>query len=83
MTEEIKMEKVESSSLEAYGWSTKSNIMRVRFKGGAEYDYEPVPAVLWTQFRTAESKGKFFFKNIRHNKNIVCKKIKDKDNADV
>lgn len=71
--ENIKMIKVESSSIEAMGW--QDNILRIRFKGGATYDYEPFSSSNWVKICAAKSTGKFFYANIRHNKNIVCTQI--------
>lgn len=88
MTKDFEMIEVESSSIEAIGW--KENELRVRFKdkksgkkkGGALYGYTPFSFLAWTDFKKAESTGKFFFANIRHNKEITCTKIKEKDNVD-
>ena len=79
MTDNFKMTDVESSSIEAIGF--EAGTLRVRFKGGALYEYTPFSCLEWPNFREAESIGKFFYKNIRHNKNIICTKIKGKDNA--
>lgn len=75
----MKMEKVKSSSIEAIGW--EDDALRIEFKGGAMYEYKPFLSEDWEKFRVAESTGKYFYANIRHNKNISCKKIRGKENV--
>jgi hypothetical protein len=36
-----------------------------RFKGGNEYAYDAVPQQVYDEFMQAESKGKFFMRNIK------------------
>lgn len=81
MTKDFEMIKVESSSLEAIGWMAEE--LRVKFLKGGLYSYKPFASLAWVDFKNAESKGKFFYKNIRHNKEITCTKIKGKDDVNI
>jgi hypothetical protein len=38
--------------------------MTVKFKNGTEYQYKDVPHKVYTQFRMAESQGKYFTSEI-------------------
>jgi len=53
----------------------KDNKCRVQFKNLSMFEYEPISEELWLQFLAAKSKGEFFSKHIRNNKNIKAKQI--------
>jgi hypothetical protein len=73
----MEMIKVDSSQIEEIGFDPETKIMNVMFKGGAVYEYYDFSDKFFEEFLKAKSKGKFFFKNVRLNKEIVYKKIKD------
>lgn len=69
---------VESSQIESIGYKIDSETLEIEFKGGAVYEYYKIPPALHVKLMSAESKGSFFFKNIKLNKEIEYKKIRDK-----
>lgn len=69
----IKNEKIEgtkilnevvSSNLTRSEYDTETKKMIVEFKSGYKYEYSDVPHKTYTQFRNAESQGKFFSSKI-------------------
>lgn len=66
--EEIKgtkiINEINSSNLSKTEYDTESKKLIVEFKNGIKYEYSEVPHQLYTQFRNAESQGKFFISNI-------------------
>lgn len=54
---------VESSNIKAIGH--EGSTMRVQYANGTEYDFQGVTAEMFDNFMEAESKGRFFGKNIR------------------
>jgi hypothetical protein len=58
--------KVHSSNLDEAFYSHKRNYLIVVFKNGAVYSYENVPLEKWEEFKKAESKGSWFYHNIRN-----------------
>ncbi|WP_341893755.1 KTSC domain-containing protein [Ferrovibrio terrae] len=59
------MNPVKSSNLSAVGYDPESKTMRVEFNGGARHDYSGITPEQFTDFMSAESKGKHFHKNFR------------------
>lgn len=66
--EEIKgtkiLNEVESANITRTEYDTESKDMIVEFKNGTRYTYNLVPHSTYTQFRMAESQGKFFTSEI-------------------
>lgn len=62
---EIKMSSVQSSNLEEIGYDHLSSRLRVRFKGGATYDYHGVSPEQFAMLQGAKSVGSYFHKNIK------------------
>jgi hypothetical protein len=60
-----KLKPVESSNIEAAGYRKRDSLLVVRFKTGSVYEYRQVPQEVYTNFLSAESKGKYFYRNIR------------------
>ena len=54
-----------SSNLLAYGWNKKKQVLIVAFRDGSVYQYNEVPESKWLLFKTAPSKGKYLWKEIR------------------
>ncbi len=69
-TEEVLLEKVDSSNINAIGFEADSTnevgTLYVRFSEGQIYSYEAVPRALHEEFLAAESKGSFFAQNIKN-----------------
>lgn len=49
----------QSSAVAAAGYDADGNVLRVRYVGGATYDYLGVPGPVFEAFELAESKGRF------------------------
>lgn len=56
---------VDSSMIESIGYDAGTSVLEIEFKGGVVWAYENFPEYLWYEFEAAESKGKFFHKNIK------------------
>lgn len=52
-----------SSNIKKIGYGDRK--LRVEFSGGGIYEYTDVPAEIFDGFLKADSKGKYFYKNIR------------------
>ena len=61
----IKREPVESSALNAVGYSKKFHLLEIEFHDGLIYRYEEVPGQVYRKLITAESKATYYNKNIR------------------
>ena len=55
---------IKSSNLSKATYDVESKKLLVEFNNKLEYEYEDVPHQLFTSFRTSESQGSFFSKNI-------------------
>jgi len=62
---ENEFKKVESSNLNAVKYDKEKEELTVEFKGGSQYLYLKVPVHTFDSFIVAESKGKFFHKEIK------------------
>ena len=62
--EEIKgtkiLNEIESSNLVKTEYDTETKKMITEFKNGMKYEYDDVPHIIYTQFRSAKSQGNFF-----------------------
>jgi hypothetical protein len=62
--EEIKgtkiLNEIDSSNLVKTEYDTETKKMIVEFKNGMKYEYNEVPHLTYTQFRSAKSQGSFF-----------------------
>lgn len=56
-----------SSHIHGILYNTESQVLRVRFQNGTEYEYAEVPQPVVTAFVAAESLGKFFNNCIKFN----------------
>jgi hypothetical protein len=66
----ITMDSIESSQIDAIGHDAESQTLAIQFKAkgtapGSVYHYSNVDAALFAEFRSAESIGSFFYKNIK------------------
>jgi len=64
---------IDSSNITKTEYDTETSKLIVEFKNGLKYEYDEVPHKTYTQFRMAESQGKFFNSNI--SKTYKYKKI--------
>jgi hypothetical protein len=58
------LNEVQSSNIVRTQYDTITKKMIAEFKNGVRYEYNDVPHQLYTSFRSAESQGNFFNKNI-------------------
>lgn len=55
----MEMEYVDSKNVDQIGYNEETGECHVIFKSGRHYIYSDVSEEVWSQFRSAESKGKF------------------------
>lgn len=69
--EEIKgtkiLNEIKSSNIKKTEYDTETKKLIVEFNNGLKYEYDDVAHKLYTQFRMAESQGKFFVSEIAKN----------------
>jgi hypothetical protein len=61
----IDREPVQSTSLASVGYDGAGKILEIEFISGAVYRYTAVPEKVYRELLAAESKGRYFSKNIR------------------
>jgi hypothetical protein len=61
------MEFVDSSNLEAIGYSDDDQTLWVQFKGGRTYIYDEVPRYVFEDLQAAPSKGSFLNREVKSN----------------
>ena len=61
----IRREPIPSSALTAAGYSKRLHIMEIEFCNGAIYRYLDVPAGVYREFMSAESKAQYYDWNIK------------------
>lgn len=55
---------IKSSNVKRSEYDLDSKKLLIEFNNGIKYEYDEVPHKIYTQFRLAESQGKFFTMNI-------------------
>jgi hypothetical protein len=55
---------IKSSNVKRSEYDLESKKLLIEFNNGIKYEYDDVPHKTYTQFRLAESQGKFFTANI-------------------
>ena len=55
---------IQSSNVKKTEYDTETKKLVVEFNNGSLYEYDEVPHQVYTQFRMAESQGKFFSSKI-------------------
>jgi hypothetical protein len=58
------LNEIESSNIVRTEYDTVAKTMIAEFKNGLRYEYEDVPHQKYTEFRSAQSQGNYFNKNI-------------------
>jgi hypothetical protein len=56
---------VHSSGLRSIGYDRSTHTLEVEFRSGGVYQYNDVPAAIWSELKRSESKGKFFLEHVR------------------
>lgn len=54
-----------SSNIAEVNFNEANSSLRVKFHSGGEYIYDAVPKRIYEAFINADSKGSYFYKNIR------------------
>jgi hypothetical protein len=62
---------VDSSNVSAFKYDASSRVFSIRFHSGRVYQFKDVPDNVVEEFSTADSKGKFFNANIKHNYSLA------------
>ncbi len=57
---------ITSSNIKSVGYDKDSQILEIEFNNGNTYQYIDVSSYVYQSFLDAESKGKFFHKNIKN-----------------
>jgi hypothetical protein len=58
------LNEIESSNIVRTEYDTVTKKMIAEFKNGSKYEYDDVPHQKYTEFRSSQSQGNFFNKNI-------------------
>ena len=58
------LNEIKSSNIKQTEYDTENSELIVEFNNGTKYEYKEVPHKIYTQFRKAESQGKFFTSEI-------------------
>src|SRR5215212_8463324 len=65
ITSHIRRGPIDSSALSSAGYSRRLHIMELEFSNGAIYRYLDVPAVVYREFLSSESKTRYYDWNIK------------------
>ena len=67
ITSHIRREPLPSTALSAAGYSKRLHILELEFCNGAIYRYLDVPAAIYREFQSAESKAQYYVRHIKGN----------------
>ena len=67
------LESVSSTNINKIGYDSTAKHLVVEIKGGKQYRYDNVPENVYTAFKNAPSKGKYFAASIKNN--YSCTKL--------
>jgi hypothetical protein len=65
ITSRIPRQSVQSSAIANVGYSKRHHILEIEFLNGAVYRYFDIPASVYRELMSAESKARFYDSNIR------------------
>jgi len=60
----MERQSVDSSMIRSIGYDSVSSTLEVEFNSGAVWQYFDFPESLWYEFERADSKGKYFHREI-------------------
>ena len=63
---------VKSSNLASVGYDERTMTLEVEFRDGSIYEYSRVLKSVYLELMKADSKGKYFKKNVRDNRLYGC-----------
>lgn len=61
----MRRQAVESTTVRSIGYDARSKVLEIEFQSGMVYQYFDVPETVHEEFQGAESKGKYFNREIR------------------
>ncbi len=79
----IPRQAVESSAIAKVGYSKRRHMLEIEFVNGAVYRYLDVPATMYRDLVTAESKSRFYDSNIKRHYRSVLVRSRQKERASV
>ena len=79
----IPRQPVQSSAIAKVGYSKRRHILEIEFVNGAVYRYLDVPATMYRDLVTAESKARFYDSNIKRHYRSVLVRSRQKERASV
>lgn len=56
---------VDSTTMKSVGYDSRSRVLEIEFNSGSVYQYLEVPARVFQQLLSAESKGRYFNDEVR------------------
>ena len=62
----LTMDAVDRSNIEVIGYHPESRELHVRFKGGSTYIHDDFPPELYADFKSSDSKGRFYHQKIKN-----------------
>jgi hypothetical protein len=71
----IRRDPIESSGLAAVGYSKKLRALEIEFRDGLIYRYEQVPVAVYRGLMAAESKARYYNRNVRGKYHCVRVKL--------
>jgi KTSC domain len=74
-------QEVQSTAIAKVGYSKRRHILEIEFVNGACYRYLDVPAVVYGELMSAESKARFYDSNIRKHYRSVLVRARQKEQA--
>lgn len=54
-----------SSNIDRASYESETQVLRITFKEGNEYEYSSVPQSVWDGLKNAPSAGQYFYRQIR------------------
>jgi len=67
---------IKSKNIKSAAYDQENLTAEFEFHNGSVYQYYPFYENQWAEFSKADSKGKWFNKNVKSKKSIASKKIK-------
>jgi len=71
-----------SSNISEIGYNGDKMTLEIKFHSGQIYQYWPITRAGWEGLMKAESKGSYFYKNIRKNPQINYKQVDEMQSED-
>lgn len=71
----MKREPVKSSNLASVGYDSSDSLLEIEFRDGRIYQFFKIPLNIYKSLMKADSKGSYFYQNIRMGR-YTYKKIK-------